>query len=353
MAAAGGHHSVLLRSDGQVIVFGKNSHHQCDAPRLPSGHRYVGVSAGFRHTVLLRDDGKVFKFGYSKATWCEAPGLQAGMKYTQASSGALHSAFLSQDGEVVLSGSNLDGQTAEEVVGTRLSDSDGYCSVLELPSGACFAKVVAGAHHTIALQNDGVAVVVGDNSHGQCNVPELPPGVRYIDAAAGVFHSVLLRDDGQAIAFGDNRDGQLEVPVLELGEYIVDVAAGDYHTVLVRADGKAFAFGRNSFGQSDVPQLPEGLRYGSLVVTVRSTIAVGFKRSTGDLRVICENQDGAILYERQMDPELERDVTIGDMRTFVAEQMGKPRWAIRLFEQSGRYFPFVDDGFLLMSILAL
>eukprot|EP00929_Paragymnodinium_shiwhaense_P093398 TRINITY_DN5354_c1_g1_i1.p1 TRINITY_DN5354_c1_g1~~TRINITY_DN5354_c1_g1_i1.p1 ORF type:complete len:355 (+),score=92.51 TRINITY_DN5354_c1_g1_i1:49-1113(+) len=351
MAAAGGHHTLLLRSDGQALVFGKNNHRQSETPPdPPAGRRYTGVTAGYRHSVLLRDDGVVLWQGQGKSNWCPVPGIQADdrMIYLEASPGARHIALLSDDGQVVLCGSNSDGQSALEKLDPKPDD---LCGVLDLPAGVRFAKVIAGQYHTIAIQDDGVAVAIGDNNWGQCEVPELPAGIRYIDGAAGVFHSLLIRDDGQAVAFGDNREGQLQVPELSLGSCYVDVAAGDYHSVLLRDDGEAFVFGANKFGQCIVPTLPEGTKYGNLVVVVSAVMTVGEIRSTGDLLVTVEDRHtGEELLTWQLDPELDTS-TVGDLRAALAKKVGRPKWSLRLFEgKKNKLLPFIDDSATVLSV---
>ena len=55
--AAGGWHTVLLKSDGSATSFGSNMYGQCDMPDLPDGVSYVEVACGAHHTVLLKSDG--------------------------------------------------------------------------------------------------------------------------------------------------------------------------------------------------------------------------------------------------------------------------------------------------------
>lgn len=61
--AAGGSHTVLLRTDGSVAVCGPNDQLQCSVPALPQGVRYVQVAAGTSHTVARRSDGAVVSRG--------------------------------------------------------------------------------------------------------------------------------------------------------------------------------------------------------------------------------------------------------------------------------------------------
>ena len=83
MLAAGGGHTVLLRSDGNAIAFGKNDAEQCQIPLLDEGRYYKQVSSYGNHTVLLRSDGKVVACGCNTCGECNIPELAPGLIYTQ------------------------------------------------------------------------------------------------------------------------------------------------------------------------------------------------------------------------------------------------------------------------------
>ena len=57
MAAAGGAHSVLLKSDGSAVASGYNGDGQCDVPALDGQLMYTLAAASEDHAVLLRSDG--------------------------------------------------------------------------------------------------------------------------------------------------------------------------------------------------------------------------------------------------------------------------------------------------------
>lgn len=61
--ASGGHHVILLRSDGEAVAFGHNGDGRCDVPPPPVGTWYTAIGAGLRHSLLLRNDGKAVAFG--------------------------------------------------------------------------------------------------------------------------------------------------------------------------------------------------------------------------------------------------------------------------------------------------
>ena len=72
-----------------------------------------------------------------------------------------------------------------------------------------FKSIAAGAHHTLALQEDGRIVAWGNNDNGQTNIPI---GLRAKAIEAGLSHSVALKHDGTVVAWGDNTHGQTDVP---------------------------------------------------------------------------------------------------------------------------------------------
>merc|ERR1712118_212257 len=62
-------------------AFGDNTHGQCNVPTLPHGARYISVAAGSCHTVLLRSDGDVVAFGDNCYGLCNVPALPPGTHY--------------------------------------------------------------------------------------------------------------------------------------------------------------------------------------------------------------------------------------------------------------------------------
>jgi alpha-tubulin suppressor-like RCC1 family protein len=72
--AAGGSHSMALRSDGTVWVWGSNNYGQLGDGtswnkvipiQVPGLGGVTTISAGFDHTVVLREDGTVWAWGYN------------------------------------------------------------------------------------------------------------------------------------------------------------------------------------------------------------------------------------------------------------------------------------------------
>ncbi len=79
--AAGGIHSVSLRGDGSVVVWGNSGYGIGNVPALPPGVTYIEVAAGYVHVVALRSDGSVVAWGDNSYSQCAVPALPPGLSY--------------------------------------------------------------------------------------------------------------------------------------------------------------------------------------------------------------------------------------------------------------------------------
>ena len=200
-----------------AVAFGNADDGRIDLPAPPSSTWYVAGAAGGLHSVLLRSDGEVVGLGYAASGQISAPALPSGVRYTAVAAGDWASYALRSDGQLVAFG----------------DDSQGQSDVPALPSGVTYTGVAAGAAHSLALRSDGQVVAFGDDSQGQSEVPVLPSGMTYTTAAAGGDHSLALRSDGTVVAWGTNAHGESQVPALPAGAQVLSLSAGDEHSVVV------------------------------------------------------------------------------------------------------------------------
>ena len=150
----------------------------------------VKVAAGGFHTVVLRTDGSVACWGRNDLGQCSVPSELGPVSSIAA--GLFHNVALRADGSVACWGSNTDGQ----------------CDV---PAGiGPVASIAAGDAHTVALKTNGSVTCWGNNGDGQCNVPGGMGPIASV--AAGAFHTVALRADGSVACWGYNGSGQCNVP---------------------------------------------------------------------------------------------------------------------------------------------
>ncbi len=264
--SAGCSHSAVLKSDGTVWAWGSNNYGQLGngiytdwstpntTPIQVIGPDSIGflddivaISCGAFHTVALRSDSTVWVWG---TNWAGQLGLGITSDYStpityphqvvgpdslghinsivQIAAADTHTALLKSDGTVWTFGYNHGGQlgnatdensnTPVQVVGL---DGIGYLTDVE--------KIACGGGHNLALKSDGTVWTWGLNTYGQLGdgsvdgwpvFPNPTPrqvlgldGIGFLDnitiIAGGVDHSVVLQLDGTVLAFGSNRVGQL------------------------------------------------------------------------------------------------------------------------------------------------
>ena len=215
--AAGCCHTVALKSDGTVALWGFDAYDQLKVPAGLNG--VIAIAAGAYHTLVLKSDGTVVTWGNRRDGLTTVPAGLSGVKAIAA--GGYASVALKYDGTVVLWGATYGG-------------------ILNVPTGLSgVTEIALGYAHVLALKNDGTVVAWGDNFFGQTAVP---PGLSGVTAvASGGFHSVALKADGTVVAWGDNSYGQTTVPPGLTG--FAAIAAGTAHTVALHREGTVAAWG--------------------------------------------------------------------------------------------------------------
>jgi hypothetical protein len=183
MVAAGGAHTVGLKSNGTVVAVGLNSDEQCDVGNWTDIDQ---VAAGGAHTVGLKFDHTVVAVGDNYDGQCNVGNWT---DIIQVAAGYKHTVGLKSDHTVVAVGYNGDEQC----------DVDEWTDIIQ---------VAAGDSHTVGLKSDGTVVAVGSNLHEQCDVGDWTD----IDqVAAGNSHTVGLKSDHTVVAVGDTEYGQCNV----------------------------------------------------------------------------------------------------------------------------------------------
>jgi len=134
----------------------------CDLPDLAEGLFYTQVAAGGIHTVLLRSDGNAVACGSNWHDRCNIPPLEEGLTYTQVSAGDQCTLLLRSDGKAVLCGLMHSDSSMNHFV---LNDS--------------YTQAAAGGAHIVLIRQNGTGIASGDNRAGQCNLPALDEGLTY------------------------------------------------------------------------------------------------------------------------------------------------------------------------------
>lgn len=219
--AAGGLHSLALRSNGKVLAWGWNVLGETNVPADLDA--VAAIAANYGYSLALRQDGTVVGWGSGPAARVP-PGLSS---VVAVAAGYDHAVALNSDGTVV---------------------SWGNAPQPPDPLGHVVA-IASGRGHSLALRDDGTAVAWGDDTGAKLTIP---PGLRdVVEIAAGDHHNLALRSDGTVVAWGANDKGQATVPA-GLSN-VVAIAAGSTHSLALRADGTVVGWGDNGFGQAIPP----------------------------------------------------------------------------------------------------
>jgi hypothetical protein len=183
--AAGAQHTMALRTDGTVLVWGTDAFGQTNVPAGLSN--VVAIAAGNNHCLALRSDG-------SLAAW----------------------------------GDNSYGQ---DLIPDGLSNVVAICS---------------GPAYDLVLKSDGTVAGWGDDSYGQTDIPAGLTNVQSI--FAGYFNGFARLADGSMVQWGISPVWQHDGTNTQLGlgtgpSSVVAMAAGGFSAWSLRADGTARADG--------------------------------------------------------------------------------------------------------------
>lgn len=227
--AAGGQHSLAIKSDDSVAAWGANDAGQLGNNSLLDSTSPVNVNAalsgvvsavvaGYAHSVALKSDGSVWTWGNnlfgqlgdSGTTNRSIPAQVSSFGVaTQIAAGMYHTLALA-GGEIWAWGSNSAGQLGDGSTTDRPSP-------VKVSGLSGITKIAAGSHHTLAMNGSGNVWVWGRNDYGQLGdasttasrFPLLLANVTAADIAAGAGYSMIRTTDGELRIMGDGRDGEL------------------------------------------------------------------------------------------------------------------------------------------------
>lgn len=274
--AAGGIHSLALKTNGSLWAWGSNYDEQLGVGelhvlksitplRVGTGSNWRSLAAGLENTLALQADGTMWGWGgifYENVSYGSSP-VQIGedRDWTAASSGDRHQLSLKQDGSLWAWGRNQLGQLGD---GTG---ADRSIRLIRVGAENDWAMAAAGSNHTVALKGDGTLWAWGWNTDGQLgegtNTDRFLP-VRigadndWTAVGAGHAHTLALKADGSLWAWGANDYGQLgdgtgigSIHPVRIGsdKDWVGIGAGYVHSLARKADGTIWAWGWNLYGQ--------------------------------------------------------------------------------------------------------
>lgn len=311
--AGGDSHTLALRYDGSVWVWGHNAKGQLGDGTTTSSQKPVqasglapfrgmvaGIAAGHNHNLAVKTDGTVWAWGENDfgqlgdgtTTNRSAPVKVSGVTNAKAvAAGGDHSLALMSSGQVLSWGRNNRGQLGN---GTT-TDNSTPVQVGGLGSGV--DAVAAGTWHSVALKG-GVPWTWGDNNYHQLGNGQPPSATGLVTAPVQVANlsgvvcvsaqsvdTLALKSDGTGWGWGNNGAGQLgdgtnmprAAPVQISGLVgLKALAAGGLHSLGLKNDGTVWAWGGNTVAQLGNGVLNSvGTTTPGVVVGLRGAVGVG------------------------------------------------------------------------------
>lgn len=261
--AAGDTHTLALRADGAVLVWGAGAAYATPA-RVIGLPAMAGVAAGGAHALAWTHDGALWSWRADQRAALRSTAW-LGHDIVAAAINDTHGVALSSDGRVwrwkaaagprsatllqAAAPAGDAGVSAVTVRGTAILARRSNGSLLEwafdsdeTPPPALVSDVdgvlgvVAGAQHAAAWRTDGTVRTWGVNDLGQLGDPRAfstraatPSAlVHIVEVAAGASHNLALARDGSVWAWGDNHAGQLGDGTHEVRPTPVKIAEAGY-----------------------------------------------------------------------------------------------------------------------------
>ncbi|TYZ61267.1 hypothetical protein PybrP1_009568 [[Pythium] brassicae (nom. inval.)] len=219
-AAVSYHHSAVVSSAGELLMFGMNDCGQLGLDHTQHQHTpqlvdalasqvVVKVACGLYHTVVVTAGGEVYAFGKNDygqlglghARNVKVPALvkvsvgEADEKVVDVSCGYYHTVVVTDKGKLITWGRNDYGQLG---IGSKDHKNTPQC--VPLPLSTKIKSTSCGCYHTLILLASGRVMVFGRNNKGQ-----LGAGARTLPSAdlpLPVPSNSLANDDAVCVAAG-------------------------------------------------------------------------------------------------------------------------------------------------------
>ena len=271
--AAGGIHTLAIKSDGTLWAWGANEYGQLGdgtgtdkhSPVQIGADHWISIAAGGVHSLGIKSDGTLWAWGANgvgqlgdgTGTLKASPVQIGGDHWISITAGEGTSLGLKSDGTLWAWGYNEYGQLGDGTTVTKLSP-------VQIGTDHWYS-IAAGGYHTLGLKSDGTLWAWGSNAYGQLgdgttidkHMPVQISTAQWDSITAGCSHSLGLKSDGTLWAWGANEHGQLgnrtttekHSPVQIGTAHWVTIATGAFHNLGITSNGTLWAWGYNNYGQ--------------------------------------------------------------------------------------------------------
>ena len=255
----GGQHSSSIDSNGNLWMWGTNSHGQLgngeegthssipinitDQFELDAGETIKQVALGQQHSAAIDSTGDLWMWGDNKFVQLGIPsGIFTvdsplnltqysgnnleGIKFEQVALGTSHSGAIDSSGDLWMWGDNDNGQVGNaHAGGVRSVSPTNITEKFKLGKDEKIVQVALGTSHSAAIDSTGDLWMWGDNTYGQVgngngginkkvsspvNISEMYDDFeKIVQVSLGRNHSAAIEEDGDLWVWGDNQYGQL------------------------------------------------------------------------------------------------------------------------------------------------
>ncbi|MBL7726671.1 MAG: hypothetical protein JNM68_03250 [Dinghuibacter sp.] len=275
---AAGYHTVGIKTDGTLWVWGHNSNGQLgngtffqqNTPvQIGTAANWWQTITGGAYTLALKRDSTLWAWGdntYGQlgdgtliSKNIPVP-IAATAKWIAISAGQNYSVAIQANGSLWAWGINNNGQLGD---GTFINRS----TPTQIGAATDWTTISCGVNHTLAIRAGGSLWAWGDNAGGQLgdgtgtqrNTPvAIAAGSTWQSVAAGQVSSAGIKTGGTLWGWGNNGNGQLGIgnnnaqalPVQAgTASNWKEVSAGGLHCLALKTDGTLWAWGDNGAGQ--------------------------------------------------------------------------------------------------------
>ena len=165
---------------------------------------------------------------------------------------------------------------------TKVTDTIDIGNIPQEVQDAKIVDVAAGYDHVLALSEDGILYVWGNDRLGQADIPQKAQGKKFVQIGASTQYSAALTEDGYLYMWGN--EGAADVKVKkEFQNHIKKFALADYAYICLMDDGSVKYTGFKTTS-AYAANIPDGLDKDVIDVAASSTSLAAIT-SDGELKI--------------------------------------------------------------------